>query len=187
MSDPCVPAPEPRLVTAARAHLTERFARGVQEVLWEGRAIPMPDLDAIAHVLKAAAAGERLAAEELAAALLLTQAVRLDVDLMEADLLAVAHDAGMGWDQIAIMLDLPDAATAQRHYERLNDRRSVPAAPTDGQTVPRRRIEGRTVPPAPSGPLNGRTVPTAPRDGRGVPNARTGDGTASGPPSATKD
>jgi hypothetical protein len=93
MSDFRVTAPEPGLVTAARAHLSQRFARGVQEVLWEGRGIPMPDQDAIAQVIKAAAAGDSLSAEDLAAALLLTQAVRLNIDLLEADLMDIARAA----------------------------------------------------------------------------------------------
>lgn len=151
MSDFRVIAPEPGLVTAARAHLSQRFARGVQEVLWEGRGMPMPDQDAIAHVIKAAAAGESLSAEDLAAALLLTQAVRLDIDLMEADLMDIACNAGMSWEQIATVLDLPDAGTARRRYDQLKDRLSARPARTGGQADLGGPIDARKSPHRPGG------------------------------------
>lgn len=53
------PVPALGLVTAARSRLAARFAHGVDEVLWQGRKLPMPDGEAITKVLHAAAQGSR--------------------------------------------------------------------------------------------------------------------------------
>lgn len=125
------PVPAPGLVTAARSRLAARFAHGVDEVLWQGRKLPMPDREAITKVLHAAAQGADLSAEDLAAALIVSGAVRLDLDRLEADLLDAAVQYGMDWGQIASILDLSDADTARRHYHHLAVRRRQPVANVD--------------------------------------------------------
>src|SRR6266576_2456850 len=53
------PAPSPEMVGASRRHLTERYASGVDLLLWETEKRLIPDLDAIRSVPEAAAAEER--------------------------------------------------------------------------------------------------------------------------------
>lgn len=101
MTRPKTPAPD--VVAAARAHVTSGYAAGVEELLWETRRHLMPDLDAIRAVIDAAAEG-RTSGPDLAAALVLTQAVRLDLDRLEADLLVAVRQAGLEWDTIAAVL-----------------------------------------------------------------------------------
>ncbi|MEO5877497.1 MAG: hypothetical protein ABIS86_08740 [Streptosporangiaceae bacterium] len=126
-----LPAPPPDMVVSARAHLANRFADGVDELMWEARRQPMPDTDAIKKVLAQFARGGDLLAPDLAAALIVMQAVRLDLDRLEADLLDAVRESGMTWDQVALVLGLPDAAAAQRRYQQMAVRRELPVAEVD--------------------------------------------------------
>lgn len=56
-------------------------------------------------------------------ALIVTEAARLNLDAQEADLLHATVEHRMNWDQIAGILDPPDADTARRHYGHLAGRR----------------------------------------------------------------
>lgn len=149
------PAPDPGLVRAAREHLTSRYARGVDTVLWEANRRPLSDHDAIKAVITSAgrecpgapsdgprgdartrgsAGGPADGAAgppdgtDLAAALLLVHALRLDADRLECDLLSTARGSGMTWESIAALLELPTAGHAERRYERLLARRELPVA-----------------------------------------------------------
>src|ERR1044071_4910170 len=74
-----VPTPPPDLVTASRGHLTERYASGVDRLLWQAEKRLIADAAAISLVTDAAVAG--LAdALDLGAALVLVQAGRLRLD-----------------------------------------------------------------------------------------------------------
>ena len=117
----------PKLVEAARTHLAARFAHGADKLMWQTQGLPMHDLDAVEHVLRAAHSGEA-DAEDLAAALIASEAARLDLDRIQADLLDSALQAGLTWDQIASTMELNDAATAQRRHQELNRRRQTPTA-----------------------------------------------------------
>jgi hypothetical protein len=46
------------MVTASRRHLTERYASGVDRLLWDTEKRLVPDLDAIRSVIEGAASGE---------------------------------------------------------------------------------------------------------------------------------
>src|SRR6201985_539482 len=70
------PAPSPEMANASRRHLTERYAAGVDLLLWETEKRLIPDLDAIKSVT-AAAASARAEGLDLGAALVLVQAGRL--------------------------------------------------------------------------------------------------------------
>lgn len=130
------PAPAPDLISAARAHLAHRFAHGVEDVLWQGRGLPMPDMEAIQHIAHADAEGAQLSAEDLTAALIVLQAARLDLDHLEADLLDAALQHHMDWNQLAGILDLPDSDTARRHYDKLAGRRRLPVSHVDRDINP---------------------------------------------------
>ncbi|WP_344259914.1 hypothetical protein [Actinomadura napierensis] len=121
------PAPDPKMVRAARVHLTGRYAKGVQVLLWETYERPMPDVDAIEAVIKAAEDGTAIG-PDLAAALVLAQAVRLDADRREFRLLNAARDAGLEAEAIATVLDLPGAHAAREHIDHLVRRASRPVA-----------------------------------------------------------
>jgi hypothetical protein len=128
------------MVRAARAYLTSRYARGVEQVLWEDDAYPMSDLDAI-NAVRAAAAAQTLEGPDLAAALVLVQAARLTLDRLEARVLQAAEDAAMSWETIASVLDLPSAALAEEHFRHMVKRESEPIDP------PRHhRLSGRPEP-----------------------------------------
>jgi hypothetical protein len=129
------------MVRAARAYLTGRYARGVEQVLWEDDAYPMSDLDAI-NAVRAAAAAQTLEGPDLAAALVLVQAARLTLDRLEARVLQAAEDAAMSWETIASVLDLPSAALAEEHFRHMVKRESEPIDP------PRHhRLSGRPAEP----------------------------------------
>ncbi|HEX2313969.1 MAG TPA: hypothetical protein VHJ17_09555, partial [Thermomonospora sp.] len=119
------PMPSPEMVDAARAHLTGRYAKGVDRVLWDTDNHPLHDLDAIRAVL-AEAHDTSASGPDLAAALVLVQAARLTVDRLEADVMQAARGAGLQWDQIAVVLGLPDPATARRQFQARLARRTEP-------------------------------------------------------------
>lgn len=128
----CLPAPAPGMVRAARVYLTPRYARGADVFLWELMSQPIPDLDAIDGVTVACdraqrGAGEQPGPMEVAAALVVLGAARLELDQTEARLLNAAQTAGMGWEQIAAILDLTVAETEER-YRQLKPRLDEPVA-----------------------------------------------------------
>ena len=97
------------MVNASRRHLTERYASGVDLLLWETEKRLIPDLDAIKSVTDAAASGQAEGLD-MGAALVLVQAARLALDRLECELFEAAHAMGMRSEAIAAVLDLPDAA-----------------------------------------------------------------------------
>ncbi len=115
------------MVTASRRHLTERFAAGVDRLLWDTEKRFVPDLDAIKSVIGAASAG-RAEALDIGAALVLLQAARLEVDRLEYEVFESAHAMGMGDEAVAAVLDLPDAAAASKRRRWLKSRRALPYA-----------------------------------------------------------
>src|ERR1022692_2258424 len=121
------PAPSPDMVTASRRHLTERYAAGVDRLLWDTEKRIVPDLDAIRSVIDAASSGHAEALD-IGAGLVLVQAARLEVDRLEYDVLDGAHAMGMGEQAIDAVLDLPDAAAAGKRRRGLKSRRGPPAA-----------------------------------------------------------
>src|ERR1017187_387203 len=121
------PAPSPDMVTASRRHLTERYASGVDRLLWDTEKRLVPDLDAIRSVIDAASSGHAEALD-IGAGLVLLQAARLEVDRLEYDVFESAHAMGMGEEAIAAVLDLPDAAAAGKRRRWLKSRRALPYA-----------------------------------------------------------
>jgi hypothetical protein len=121
------PAPSPDIVTASRRHLTERYAAGVDRLLWDTEKRIVPDLDAIRSVIDAASSGHAEALD-IGAGLVLVQAARIEVDRLEYDVFESAHAMGMGEEAIAAVLDLPDAAAAGKRRRWLKSRRALPYA-----------------------------------------------------------
>jgi hypothetical protein len=115
------------MVTASRRHLTERYAAGVDRLLWDTEKRIVPDLDAIRSVIDAASSGHAEALD-IGAGLVLLQAARLEVDRLEYDVFESAHAMGMGEEAIAAVLDLPDAAAAGKRRRWLRGRRALPYA-----------------------------------------------------------
>jgi hypothetical protein len=115
------------MVTASRRHLTERYASGVDRLLWDTEKRLVPDLDAIRSVIDAASSGHAEALD-IGAGLVLLQAVRLEVDRLEHDVFEGAHRLGMGEEAIAAVLDLPDAVAASKRRRWLKGRRALPHA-----------------------------------------------------------
>jgi hypothetical protein len=113
------------MVGASRRHLTERYASGVDLLLWETEKRLVPDLDAIKAVTEAAAS-QRAEGLDMGAALVLVQAARLGLDRLECDLFDAAAAMGMRPEAIAAVLDLPDAATAEKRHRWLEARRALP-------------------------------------------------------------
>jgi hypothetical protein len=122
-------------VRAARTHLTGRFARGVEALLWDSCKRPLADVDAVAAAINAAESGEATDMD-MAAALVCAQAVRLDVDRLEYQLMRVAQQAGVGLEKIAAVLDLPSADAAGRYYAWLSGRAALPADVIDPAADP---------------------------------------------------
>ncbi len=138
MADTCrpePPAPSPEMVTASRRHLTTRYASGLREMLWDLEKRPMPDREAIQAVVSAAAAGETVDGFDIGSAMVLTRALRLEVDLMEADVLDVARASGLSAESIAALLDLPDAATVLDRYQMLVAKRELPRPPREPEAA----------------------------------------------------
>jgi hypothetical protein len=118
------------MVDASRRHLTERYASGVDLLLWETEKRLVPDLDAIKAVADAAVSGQAEGLD-MGAALVLVQAARLGLDRLECDLFDVAHAMGMRPEAIAAVLELPDAAAAEKRHRWLKARRALPYAVRD--------------------------------------------------------
>jgi hypothetical protein len=112
------------MVDASRRHLTERYASGVDLLLWETEKRLIPDLDAITAVTGAAASGQADGLD-MGAALVLVQAARLGLDRLECDLFDAAHAMGMRPEAIAAVLNLPDAAAAEKRHRWLETRRDL--------------------------------------------------------------
>jgi type IV secretory pathway VirD2 relaxase len=125
-------------VHAARSHLARRHSEGVEHLLWEEHDKPLPDVDAvrktIASIRQAHAAGDQPAAEDLAAALVVLRAARLDMDRLEVELIEAVRDAGLAWAAIAAVLDLPDEKAARQRYEELRPRLDAPVDHIDPPT-----------------------------------------------------
>ena len=115
------------MVNASRRHLTERYASGVDLLLWETEKRLIPDLDAIRAVTGAAASGQAEGLD-MGAALVLVRAARLALDRLECELFEAAHAMGMPPEAIAAVLDLPDAAAAGKRQRWLGARRELPYA-----------------------------------------------------------
>jgi hypothetical protein len=112
------------MVSASRRHLTERYATGVERLLWETEKRYIPDLDVIRLVTDAAAAGQADALD-LGAALVLVQAGRLQLDGLEYEIFEGAHAVGMRQEAIAAILELPDAAAAGERRRWLEERQAL--------------------------------------------------------------
>lgn len=125
---PAPPAPPPETVTASRRHLTIRYALGVDRLLWETEKRTMPDVDAVRAVISASADAPPADALDVAAALVTIQAMRLDLDALEADMLDAAQQAGVSAEAVAAALDLPDAASVAARHKALVSRRNAPRA-----------------------------------------------------------
>lgn len=143
-----LPAPAPHTVQQARAFLTPRHATGVDEFLWRSRERPMPDRDAIDAVIDVGdraqhGNGDSPEPVEVAAALLVLSAVRLNLDQTEARLLNTAQAAGMGFEQIAAVLDL-SVEDAEERYRQLKPRLDEPAATTSTPPPRRAATPGRS-------------------------------------------
>jgi 2-hydroxychromene-2-carboxylate isomerase len=119
------PVPVPQLVTAARQHLTERYAAGVYQVLWQTEQRPMPDPDAVKAVIAADGGADPL---DIGSALLLVQAIRMGLDQLEYDLFEAAREAGITDAAIAAVLGLPDEAAARARQRWLTARLAIPSA-----------------------------------------------------------
>ena len=126
------PAPSPEIAHASRRHLTERYASGVDLLLWETEKRLIPDLDAIRSVTEAAAAG-RADGLDMGAALVLVQAARLGLDRLEYELFETAHALGLRPEAIAAVLDLPDAEAAAERHRWLEARHALPYVAAESQ------------------------------------------------------
>lgn len=137
------PAPGTDMVTASRVHLTGRYADGVNRLVWELEERTMPDIEAVRAVTSAASAGETVDAPAIGAALVLMQAVRLEVDLLEADVFDAAESAEVTAEEIAAVLGLPgpDAVDARRRM--LTAKRGLPRVPAP-RTAAHSRPPGET-------------------------------------------
>ena len=120
------------MVAASRRHLTERYATGVDLLLWETEKRLVPDLDAIRSVTRAVAAG-RAEGLDMGAALVLVQAARLGLDRLEYELFEAARTMGMRPEAIAAVLDLPDAEAAEKRQRWLQARSALPYVPAEAQ------------------------------------------------------
>lgn len=122
------------MVTASRRHLTERYAAGVDRLLWELEKRTMPDAESIRAVV-AASAGKTVDALDIGAALVLMQAIRLEMDLLEADVLDTAKSGEVAAESVAAVLGLPDMEAVDARHESLRAKRDLPLA-LAGQVTP---------------------------------------------------
>jgi hypothetical protein len=117
-------------VTAARRHLTSRYADGVHQLLWELEKRLMPDAEAVQAVLSLAS-GQNLAdALDVGAAMVVIQAMRLELDVLEADVLDAAQVSGVSPESVAAVLELPGADAAEQRHQLLRARRRLARATT---------------------------------------------------------
>jgi hypothetical protein len=121
------------MVTASRKHLTKRYASGVDLLLWETEKRLIPDLDAIRSVTDALSAGQAEGLD-MGAALVLVQAARLGLDRLEYELFEGAQAMGMQSEAIAAVLDLADAAAADKRHRWLTTRRGLPYTSAEFQS-----------------------------------------------------
>jgi hypothetical protein len=136
------------MVSASRRHLTEHYASGVDLLLWETEKRLIPDLDAIKSVTEAAASG-RAEGLDMGAALVLVQAARLGLDRLEGELFEAARAMGMRPEAIAAVLELPDAAAAEKRQRWLEKRRALPyAAASQGPEAGKAASNGPDTPSA---------------------------------------
>jgi len=126
------PAPSPEIVSASRRHLTERYASGVDLLLWETEKRLIPDLDAIKSVAKAAASG-RAEGLDMGAALVLVQAARLGLDRLEGELFEAAGAMGMRPEAIAAVLEPAPPLVHGRRIRQLEHRGALPYAPAGAE------------------------------------------------------
>jgi hypothetical protein len=117
------PAPSPGVVTAARHHLTSRYAEGVSRLFWDLEKRHMPDADAVRAVMSAAKSAAPAEALDVGAALVVLQAMRLELDLLEADVLDTAQAGGVPAEAVAAVLELPGAAAAEARHRQLREKR----------------------------------------------------------------
>jgi hypothetical protein len=122
------PAPSAGVVTAARQHLTSRHAEGVSRLFWDLEQRHMPDAEAVRAVLSAARGGAPAEALDVGAALVVLQAMRLELDLLEADVLDTAQAGGVPAAAVAAVLELPGAAAAEARHQALRAKRELPLA-----------------------------------------------------------
>lgn len=137
------PAPSPLRVKEAREHVTGRFARGVDWFLWETYKRPLADVEAVTRVLEAAGDG-RAIDSDLSAALVLVRAAILDLERLTLRTLLAARQEKLSDDAIAVALDLPFAAAAQRYARWLTRQAALPVDEIDLPAVggtPRQRGE----------------------------------------------
>jgi hypothetical protein len=113
------------MVSASRRHLTDRYATGVDRLLWDTEKRLLPDRDAIKYVMAAAREGQAEALD-IGASLVLLQAARLELDRLEYQSLEAAYAMGMGDEAIGAVLELPDAAAAAARFRHLEARRALP-------------------------------------------------------------
>lgn len=136
------------MVEAARTHLTGKYSQGVAQMLWETDRYPLPDLQAVQAVLAMVARPQGVTGPDLAAALVLVQAARLTVDRLEADVTQAAREAGLSWEQLAAVLDLPGGGQeATTRFEEMLARRAAP----NTEPIPH-RLGPRSGPAAPAAP-----------------------------------
>lgn len=121
-------------MTASRQHLTERYAAGVDRLIWEQDKRVMPDVAAVKAMVSAASAGEADVLD-IGAALVTLQAVRLETDLLEADVLDAAESGAVAAESVAAVLGLPDADAVDARHRMLTSRRELPLA-LAGQVPP---------------------------------------------------
>lgn len=114
------------MVTAARWHLTIAHATGVDRLLWDTEKRPMPDLDAVQAVISPHKANQPVEALDIGAALILVQEMRLEVDCLEAEVLAAALDSGLGLESLAAVLELPGPAAMLARLEYIVARSELP-------------------------------------------------------------
>ena len=80
----------PAVVTASRAHLTSRYATGLDSFLWETDRVPLTDRAAIQAVALAVRAGHTGLGRDLVAALVLVQVARQELEAEETELRVAA-------------------------------------------------------------------------------------------------
>jgi hypothetical protein len=134
------------MVDSSRQHLAERYSAGVYRLLWEQEKRPMPDAEAVRAVVSAAADG-RADVLDVGAALVIVQAMRLELDLLEANVFDAAGDSGVPDESVAAVLELPGAAAAAARRRMLSAKRDLPRlapdAPSPGRPEIAREAAGR--------------------------------------------
>ncbi|HEY0937166.1 MAG TPA: hypothetical protein VGD91_25940 [Trebonia sp.] len=98
----------------------------MDRLLWELEKRLMPDAQAVRAVLHRAGGQDPADALDIGAALVLVQAMRLEVDAFEADVLDSAHASGMSYESVAAVLELPAADAAEQRHRRLRAQRELP-------------------------------------------------------------